>query len=159
MKSLLPPAPLPAPITLCVRGDPAAQPRARGMAFRSKKSGKWTARVYNPDNADGWKNRIAVEAIKQRPESPWDGPLRIDAAVFFARPQYLLKPSAPEGKIRHTAKPDRDNLDKAILDTLKRARFFKDDAQVCEGEVRKYYAAKGASPGAVITITFLEPDR
>lgn len=159
MKSLLPPAPLPPSITLCVRGDPSAQPRARGMAFRSKKSGKWTARVYNPDDADGWKARVQVEAIKQRPESPWTGPLRIDASFFFARPKYLMKASSPEGKVRHTAKPDRDNLDKAVLDTLKQARFFKDDAQVCDGEIRKFYAAKGASPGAVITITFLESDR
>jgi Holliday junction resolvase RusA-like endonuclease len=87
------------------------------------------------------------------------GPLRVDVAVYFMRPKShfftgkrsdVLRPDAPNF---HTSKPDRDNLDKAILDAITNAGIWKDDAQVCAGTLTKAYVQFIA--GADITITTL----
>jgi Holliday junction resolvase RusA-like endonuclease len=64
----------------------------------------------------------------------------------------------------HTTKPDKDNLEKAILDELKQAGFFRDDAQVCSGGPNtKRYVLPGVSsdpeglPGVTIEVEELEP--
>jgi len=80
-------------------------------------------------------------------------------AVYFKRPKShfytgkrsdVLRPDAPNF---HTSKPDRDNLDKAILDALTNAGIWKDDAQVCAGIITKSYVQFIA--GANVTITTL----
>ena len=85
-----------------------------------------------------------------RPETPWLGAVRITVDAYFERPDRLCKKKSPEGRIPHTAKPDRDNVDKAVLDALKDVGLFRDDAQVCDGCVRKWYVAKGCGPGVII---------
>jgi Holliday junction resolvase RusA-like endonuclease len=84
-----------------------------------------------------------------------EGPLRIDINVYFPRPQRLMRAKDPDFAIWHTSKPDRDNIDKGILDALK-GIVFVDDAQVCMGEIRKYYHEKGGRPRAEIRILVLE---
>jgi Holliday junction resolvase RusA-like endonuclease len=49
----------------------------------------------------------------------------------------------------HTGKPDRDNVEKGILDALTALGMWEDDGQVCQGSVDKIY---GERPGAVIVI-------
>ncbi len=135
-----------------VAGIPKAQPRPRAFA-RKFSNGTVQARIYDAGTAEGWKGLIAYYARAELPPAPLDGPLRVDIDFLFDRPQRLMRKNDPEGLIWHTAKPDRDNLDKAVLDVLKTLGFFRDDAQVCAGEARKFYVAKGGKPGAMITIT------
>ena len=64
---------------------------------------------------------------------------------------------------RHTSKPDRDNLDKLCLDAntvkdgLSKGDLWKDDKQVCDGRIRKFYVMSGGAiqstlPGCLIEI-------
>lgn len=143
------------PLSFFVAGLPKAQPRAKARAF-----GKF-AQVYNPKTADDWtaddwkmivrhEARRAWEASGDA--SPWSGPLRVDLTFYFPRRKNHfrsngeLKPFAP---IWHVAKPDRDNLDKGVLDALTNLGLWPDDKQVCDGLIRKLY---GAQPGCEITI-------
>ncbi|MDX2148060.1 MAG: RusA family crossover junction endodeoxyribonuclease [Planctomycetota bacterium] len=136
---------------------PAGQPRlrarvvpGRGDAWNARKR-KAFAHLYTPDTADGFKSAIVLAArAAGLPREPWAGAVRLTVDVFFARPQRLLKRSSPAGVIRHTAKPDRDNLDKVVMDALTRAGLWHDDAQVCDGWVRKWYVALGGEPGVVV---------
>lgn len=148
---------MPTSVTIRIDGNPVAQPRPRAFA-RSMGKGKAIARVYNPDTADGWKKAIWVQATRVRPTTPYDGPVRVDAEFYFARPQRLEARKYPARPMLHTAKPDRDNLDKALLDALTEAGIFNDDAQVCAGGLAKFYVARGQAPGAVVRITFLQED-
>ncbi len=134
-----------------VDGIPKAQPRPRAFA-RKFPSGVVAARVYDAGTAEGWKSLIAEAARPHRPAAPLEGPIRLDVDFFFPRPQSLNRKKDPDDEIPHTVKPDRDNLEKALLDCLKTIGVLKDDCQVCCGEVRKFYVRKGGRPGALVTI-------
>jgi Holliday junction resolvase RusA-like endonuclease len=54
--------------------------------------------------------------------------------------------------VPHLAKPDIDNLEKAVLDALKKAGIYVDDAQVFLVHKGKFYADFGEMPGARITV-------
>lgn len=124
-----------------VDGDPKGQPRARAA-----KVGNFV-RMYTPATAADFKDRIRAAAKEAGLRGKMlQGPLKVDITAFFPRPKGhyrtgknagLLRPDAPEW---HTAKPDRDNCEKACLDALTSVGVWKDDSQVCAGEVRKKYA-------------------
>ena len=140
-------------LSFFVRGDPVAQPRPR-VAM---------GHAYTPADPPihGWKTRIALEANRHRPGVPFDGPVRVNLCFFFDRPgsHYgskkkvrFLREDAPKW---HTVKPDKDNLEKAVLDQLKNSEFFKDDSQVCWGDVKKVYYDPTGTPGVAIIIETL----
>lgn len=155
-------------IELTIAGTPRARPRARhtariirgkavSMSYQPKKltinrkTGKPTPDSLAWVRAQAWYDAVHAALWKHgRPAQPWTGPVRCTIDVYFERPQRLLKKSSPAEAMRHTAKPDRDNLDKSILDALTEAGLWEDDAQVCDGPVRKWYVAKGCGPGVVI---------
>jgi len=136
-----------------VHGDPKAQPRGRACR-RGNHAG-----IYDPGTADAWKASVRAAAKKGWDGVVFTGPLRVDIDIYFKRPKShfftgkrsdVLRPDAPNF---HTSKPDRDNLDKAILDALTNAEIWKDDAQVCAGIITKSYVQFIA--GANVTITTL----
>lgn len=137
------------PIEFRVDGIPKAQPR-----MKATKRGKH-AGVYDPGTANGWKAQVVEAARVVRPEMPLSGPIRVDMHFLFPRPKRLLRKKDPAHAIWHTAKPDRDNLEKAVLDCLTADGWFFDDAQVCAGENLKVYAPKGAEPGVIVRVTEL----
>jgi Holliday junction resolvase RusA-like endonuclease len=122
----------PRTISFFIAGDPKGQPRPR-VAL---------GHAYTPKGPiDGWKKALLFGCKAHRPDPPLEGPLRVNLFFFMPRPMshYLkagLRKTAPEW---HTVKPDRDNLDKAVLDCLTDSGFWIDDCQVCAGEIRKRY--------------------
>jgi Holliday junction resolvase RusA-like endonuclease len=140
-----------------VRGVPVAQPRQRFRAARV--NGSWIAMAYHDKEAmgpvDAWKAKIIV-AVRQSPRTETiTGPVRMDVDFYFPRPERLMGKRAPTGVIRHTVKPDVDNLCKSAWDALTEAGVWNDDCQVCAGEAQKYYVAQGDAPGARIVVTAL----
>jgi Holliday junction resolvase RusA-like endonuclease len=136
----------PVSVIITVRGLPKAQPRARATK-RGAHAG-----VYDPGTANAWKAIVVFAAREHRPPSPLDGPLSVSIDFLMPRPKSRMRKCDPSGEILSSAKPDRDNLEKAVLDALTQDGWWRDDAQVCAGEVRKLYHAKGATPGARIAI-------
>jgi len=129
-----------------VDGKPRATPRTK--AFRKGRH----AGVYTPDTADDWKMLVAMAAKPLLPETPLEGPLSVAITFIFPRPKRLCRKKDPTGPIPMPSKPDRDNCEKAILDMLSNIGMWKDDAQVCDGPVRKFYHAIDGKPGAHIAI-------
>ena len=141
------------PLSFFVAGLPKAQPRAKARAF-----GKF-AQVYNPKTADDWKMMVRNEARRALEASgdtrPWEGALCVNLTFYFPRPKNHfrsngeLKPNAPKW---HTSKPDRDNLDKGVLDALTNLSIWGDDKQVCDGRIKKFYSALGLASGCYVEI-------
>lgn len=145
------------PIEFWVSGVPKGQPRPKATR-RGKHAG-----VYDPGTANEWKNLIFNQSRDVAPQEPLLGPLRVDLTFYFPRPAGHYRTGKHAGQLRdsapifHTSKPDRDNSDKAVLDQLGVLRFWTDDAQVCDGRIRKLYANPvGQGPGVFIRIS--EPE-
>lgn len=161
------------PFSVFVPGEPKGQPRPRAWAMKIGKnadgSDRYQARMYEAGTAEAWKAQIAAACKDYAPFIPIQGALCLSATFYFPRPRAHyrsgkmsdhLKPDAP---LYHTSKPDRDNLDKAVLDTLKTLGFFSDDAQIVGGKIWKLYCNSCTPrPGVRIEIRrpadFQEPE-
>lgn len=140
-----------AAISFSVRGTPKPQPRARAVR-RGAHAG-----VYDPGTAESWKALVVLSARPYRPATPLESALRVSIDFLLPRPKRLMRKRDEPGELFCAAKPDRDNCEKAVLDALGQDGWWRDDAQVCAGEVRKFYHAKDGVPGARITIEELSP--
>ena len=133
-------------IQFFIEGTPCGQPRPRFNGHHA----------YNPPGPiDAWKAAIAYGSRIHRPKLPLTGPLEVNLSFVFDRPKShykgeLLRPNAP---IHHIIKPDKDNLDKAALDTLTREGFWVDDSQVARGYTCKRYASRDEKAGVLIFIS------
>ena len=135
-----------------VDGDPIAQPRPRARV-----AGK-IAHVYSPQSHPvyAWRAAIVAAGERHKPAAPLEGPLRVSVRFYFKRPQRLLRKKDPVDRIWHVAKPDGDNLAKAVLDALTDAGWWGDDCQVCLLAAEKFYVNKGGEPGAVVLVQALD---
>lgn len=141
-------------IQFFVEGHPKAQPRPRATHHKGH------ARVYDPATAEGWKGRIAMEAIHHRPELPHLRAVSVELTFRMPRPKSHFGTGKNEGKLKdsspfkHLSKPDIDNMEKAVLDELTMLGFWRDDSQITDMASRKRYT-KG-KPGVEITIDLLD---
>lgn len=145
--------------TFFAAGEPKGQPRPRAV-MRHGTGGRLHAGVFDPGTADNWKACVKLAAQQAGlTHTNLAGPVSVTLRFFMPRPAAhfkggdrvkALKESAPQW---HTGKPDRDNLEKAVLDALTDCGVWLDDGQVCAGENLKIYAT--GRVGCEITITAL----
>ena len=131
-------------VTFDVPIIPKGSPRPRAASFGGH------ARVYVPKSAQDWKRQVALAAEPHMPRERIAEPVRVDVLFLLERPKRLLRRKDPDGLIWHDKKPDRDNLDKAVLDAL--APYWADDTLVCVGTLVKAYHAKDGRPGLVVRV-------
>ncbi len=136
-------------IEFFIEGEPVGKPRshtAKGRTFY--KEGPWTR----------WVAQATLQMRKKAPSEPLLGPLVVTVVAYFTLPQ---KPSKElrarikecgDSLVPHTSTPDRDNVDKAVLDLLQKLGFMKNDSQVFHGGVRKFYAHHESPPGCLVII-------
>ena len=135
------------PIEFFVAGEPKGQPRPRA-AFHNGR-----ARVYDPGTAENWKSQIALAAKPLVPDQPLDVPIKLKVDFYMPRPKaHFGKSGLKYGSpVRHTKKPDLDNLEKAVMDALTEVGIWRDDSLVCVKSTRKHYTDT-QTPGANIII-------
>jgi Holliday junction resolvase RusA-like endonuclease len=127
-------------------GDPKGQPRPRAFSRNGK------ARVFDPGTAEGFKASVAIGARQAGLAGALlEGPVSVRLDCVFRRPKSHstkkgLRPEAPEF---HQARPDVDNVCKAVLDALSIVQAWIDDAQVCQLLATKRY---GDQPGVRVTV-------
>lgn len=122
-------------IVIHVMGTPRPQPRGRHVDGRVVSTGNKLAKL--------WRSAVVIAAKRHRPVWLRGEALNVSTTFYF--------PTADAARWGqpHTHKPDRDNLDKLILDCLKEAKLFSDDCIVADGTIRKRWAKAG---GCVIEI-------
>jgi len=129
-----------------VEGEPKAQPRTK--AYRR---GPYIG-FYNPKSADDWKLKIYEEAKNYIFENPIDEPIRCDITFFMPIRSGDNKKKNKGKIIPHCKKPDKDNLEKAVLDTLSRSKMWRDDALIYSGNIKKVYDFIDYKIGCLIEI-------
>lgn len=128
-----------------------AEPQGSARAFTPK---RWTRSIITSDNPalKSWRQLVkeaASQALGAIPESErrllQDG-VRLSIAFYLPRPKSL-----PKRATAHTKKPDVDKLARGCADALS-ATVYRDDSQICELIVGKYYAADGENPHCDIRV-------
>lgn len=124
------------PITITLEGTPVPKGRPR---FGN-------GRAYTPKRTKDYENALKSLIKEQNIE----GPIEVTLNAIFPRPQRLMPKKYPDGLIKHTKRPDLDNIIKAVLDALNKT--LQDDAQVCTIHAYKYYAERNHPPRTEITV-------
>lgn len=134
-------------IELTIPAIPVAQPRTRATPIHGH------ARTYTPKDhpVQAFKASVRLSAKQHHQGAPLDGPLQVDCMFVFPRPKSMVWKRKPMPRVRHSKKPDRDNLDKAVLDALN-GLLWRDDCQVCAGTLEKWIAAGDEQPHVKVTI-------
>lgn len=145
-------------LTFRVPAVPVGQPRARASSFRGRVRVHEVTQIKNSDGSRkphpivAFKATVRMAAAEVHRGAPLAGPLRCDLEFVLPRPKALFWKTKPMPRVPHVAKPDRDNLDKAVMDALK-GLVWLDDCQVCDGRIQKWIAAGDEQPHVVVTIT------
>lgn len=139
-------------VSFFVPGIPKAQPRPRSFVCKGR------VRVYDAGTAESWKSDIAIAARAALAGHKFEGPIYLMLYFYMPRPKShfiggKLRYSAP---VRHTSKPDLDNLEKAVMDALTNIGAWNDDSQVCVKRGFKVYCNQESCTGAKIIIKSIE---
>jgi Holliday junction resolvase RusA-like endonuclease len=138
-------------ITFTVQHVPVAQPRVKATTRGGH------AAVYTPETVKtslGRKPHPVVEfkyAVREAARKamgghpPFVGPVSLSWVALFPRPKTMTWKTKPMPRCPHIARPDRDNVDKALMDSLK-GIVLTDDCQVCAGSLAKLYCAGDEQP-------------
>lgn len=134
-------------LTLSIPGDPVGKGRPRVTVRNGH------ARAYTPQRTASWE---AGAAWLMRTEwgirAPYEGPVRVVVEAVAARPKRLLRKSDPDGRMWRCAKPDADNVLKAVCDALVNAGVLRDDVQAVEVVARSRYAARDEGPSVEVVV-------
>ncbi len=128
------------------------RPKAKARP-RSGRTSSGRTVVYTDSKTANWEKSFSLVASVNAPETPLVGAIGVRLAFFLQRPGRLNRRTSPEGPVRHTVKPDLDNLIKSALDALQMSgRFFEDDKQIAELVSSKHYCAKALSPEVAVEL-------
>lgn len=138
-------------IKVIVPAVPVAQPRARASSWGGH------VRLYTPKTHPVTEFKATVRMAFQEAYKgpPLTGPLRCNLTFVFPRPQSMIWKKRPMPRAWKPGKPDRDNCDKSVMDALKGIAWI-DDAQVCDGRIRKFFAAGDEQPHVIIELEQLD---
>ena len=121
------------PISFVAFGKPTAQGSAR--AIMSKRMKAPVVVQVNKASLRSWRSVVADAAVSaMHGASPHRGAVRVD--VTFYTP--ITKAAAKRRDPYPSGRPDRDKLERAVMDALS-GIVFVDDCQVCDGRTRKLW--------------------
>lgn len=97
---------------------------------------------YDPPQLTAARQQLQDKLIPHIPDAPYDSAVRLTVKWCFPRASHA------DGQYK-TTKPDTDNLQKLLKDTMTRLRFWIDDALVASEIIEKFWAEQ---PGIFIRI-------
>lgn len=138
-------------VEFVVIGEPKGKGRPRFTVIK----GGAGVRTYTPDATACYENMVALSYRQMCGDVKLEGEIEADITAYFAIPKSVSKRKREQmlkGEIRHTHKPDTDNIAKIILDSLN-GIAYDDDRQVCRLTVNKLY---GGRTGVVVRLSEME---
>lgn len=123
-------------VTFIVEGEPQGKGRHRTTS---------TGHTYTPQKTALYENWIKTCYLSRVGEVMLQGAIRATVEAYYTIPKSKskkIKALMQMGMIRPQKKPDADNVLKAVADSLN-GIAYKDDAQIVDVRVRKYYAEQG----------------
>jgi len=127
-----------------IPGQPIGKGRARAF-IRHGRIGQFT-----PEKTVRWESHAAM-VIQQSGAQPTTEPVRLEVEARFERPGRLKTRKLIAARdVPHIAKPDADNIVKAVCDALEKSGAVHNDSQVYQINVAKTYADADQAPGVTI---------
>lgn len=139
-------------VAFIVPSVPVAQPRQRvGVGPGG------FARTYLPTKhpVNAFKASVRLSAASAWKADPLAGPLALTLSCVMQRPRAKVWKTRPMPRLRHTGKPDADNLAKSVMDALS-GLLWRDDAQVAVLSVKKWIAAGDEQPHVSVQLSVLD---
>ena len=131
-------------LSVTIRGQPRGKQRAR----RSKHGG-----VFTPRETVEWESTAALMMrTLWATKRPHPRPVTVEVWAVASRPKRLRRRKDPEGLMWRPAKPDGDNVLKAVCDALSRAGVVSDDARIVEKRVLSLYAERDGYPRVEVIV-------
>ena len=93
---------------------------------------------YRKPSVQMLRNLLTYKMKRYKPDKPSEKPIRLTVILYFD----VKQPRKLWGTYK-TTKPDCDNYVKEIKDVMTDLGFWKDDNQVVDLHIIKYYAEKG----------------
>lgn len=127
-------------VKFTVRGDPQGKGRPRFARVGNH------VQTRTPDETALYENLIKTEFQRQCGSAHFPDDAQLDLRVIA----YFQVPASASKKkkllmlshiIRPTKKPDWDNIGKVVADSLNKVGY-RDDAQVVDAQVRKFYSSR-----------------
>jgi len=141
-------------LDVVITGQPCGKARHRTRFVQPKGRPGFVSSYVDPKDPNVSWERFASAVFSEA----WGGrlplgrvPLRLTVEAVATRPKGLKK-SAGQGRLWRLAKPDGDNVLKAIADALTSIGIWNDDAQVARCIMEKVYAMPGTASRAEIRI-------
>lgn len=122
-------------------GLPRATAQQKGESIKYKRiDGKVLPYIdhYRKPKVQALRNELTLKMKRYRPKETSEKPIRLTVILYFD----IKAPKKLWGTYK-TTKPDCDNYVKEIKDVMTLLKFWKDDNQVVDLRVVKYFAEKG----------------
>jgi len=122
-------------------GMPKGTAQQKGEAIRYKRvQGRVLPYIdhYRKPEVQASRNLLIIKMKRYRPELPSEKPIKLTVGLYFDVQNKKLW-----GKYK-TTRPDCDNYVKEIKDVMTLLKFWKDDNQVVDLRVIKYYSEKAS---------------
>lgn len=139
-------------IDVFAEGRPKPMPRPRTYTDKRGRS-----RTINPSSVTPWKHLLAIAMRPRKARDPATGPVRIRLDFFFQRPKRLA--NASQEPLPMPTRMDVDNLAKAVMDVATDIGIYRDDCQVFDLRVSKWYAPQQWPEGVGIVIEELRSEQ
>lgn len=131
-----------------VLGDPVGKGRPRFARQGDK------VRTFTPARTASWE-AMAREVFAGRWQGgPLEGCVALVVTAVFRRPKRLDRRA--DRRNPHVARPDADNVLKAVGDALEKAGVVRNDSQVVRAVVEKAYARSDEGPRVEVLLREVE---
>lgn len=131
--------------TFTVPGIPVA--KARPRFFRAGTH----VRTFTPATSARFEERVRLCAQQAGMGIINEGPVELNVVAYWPMTGTPLKKGSRPGRLK-TARPDADNVLKAISDALN-GIAYKDDAQVARAAIEKRHCSQNDAEGARVVVS------
>jgi len=116
----------------------------------------WRGQTYKDPKYAKWQRAAMPYFGRERPEHPLEGPLALSMVAVLKFRETDRRKTRFVPRKWHTARPDMDNVMKAIMDCAQNAGWFANDWQVVRVLAEKVYAAQGEEPSLSVIVVPIE---
>lgn len=140
-------------LRVVILGEPKGQGRPRAVNM-----GALGARLHPDKRSASWQHDASrdMRAAFGEGKAPLDEPVRVTIEAVMPRPKSVPQ-RLGQGRLWRKAKPDADNVAKAVCDALVEGGILVDDTRVSSLTVTSLYASASEGPHTLVIVEPLEP--